>query len=90
METYENFRERKRFDYDDMKIAIATEEFYNTNKENLYNNEEDFDTYENIIDLVKEIKNEWNTQKDNNTLTREQHAYIQMFAYNYLTNKYLD
>lgn len=78
------------FDYDDMKIAIATEEFYNSNKENLYNNEEDFDTYDNIIDLVKEIKNEWNTQKDNNTLTREQYAYIQSFAYDYLTNKYLD
>lgn len=90
MKTYKEFREEKKFDYDDMKIAIATEEFYNSNKENLYNNEEDFETYENIIDLVKEIKNEWNTQKYNTTLTREQYAYIQSFAYDYLINKYLD
>ena len=78
------------YDFDDMKIAICIEEFYNENKENIWNNAEDFDTYDNIIRLAQEIKNNWLIDDSMSNLSEEEHAYIQSYAHKYLEEKYLD
>lgn len=89
MKTYKEFREEKKFDYDDIKIAICIQEFYDTHSKDI-EDEQDFQDYEDIITLVEEIKNNWLIDNSNSVLSQEEYAYIQNYAHKYLKEKYLD
>lgn len=79
----------RKYDYDDMKIAICVGEFCNDNQCNRnLTATEDFDTFENIIALVVEIKNNWQIDYDNGALTQNEIGYIQEYAFKYLKEKY--
>lgn len=79
----------KKYDYDDMKIAICIGKFYNENQCNRNLTEtEDFDTFEDIITLAVEIKNNWQIDYDNGALTQNEIGYIQEYAFRYLKEKY--
>ena len=66
----------KEYDYDDLKIAICVAEYLN----NVCVSAD----YEEIAKLTITIKNKWNELKTQGLLSKEEYAYIQRFAINYL------
>ena len=79
----------RKYDYDDMKIAVCIGEFCNDNQCNRnLTATEDFDTIEDIIELAVEIKESWQREYDNHTLSQSEIGYIQEYAFRYLKEKY--
>ena len=78
----------KKYDYDDMKIAICIKDFYNYFEEKLKEYYEEFLDFEDLITLAVEIKNNWQIDYDNGALTQNEIGYIQEYAFRYLKEKY--
>lgn len=74
----------KTFDYDDMKIAMEVQSFYNA-----YENEmKDYETYEDLIDLCIAIREDWNKLSPSASAD-EDYGYSQCYAEHWLANKFL-
>lgn len=78
----------KKYDYDDMKIAIFIKDFYNYFEEKLVEHYEEFLGFEDIIMLAVEIKNNWQIDYNNGALAQNEIDYIQEYAFRYLNEKY--
>ena len=78
----------RKYDYDDMKIAICIKDFYNYFEEKLKEYYEEFLDFEDLITLAVEIKNNWQIDFDNGALTQNEIGYIQEYAFRYLKEKY--
>lgn len=76
----------KTFDYEDMKIAMVVQEFFDYNQALFLDN--GFEDYEDFIELCVEIRQAWD-ELNIETCEREEYAYVQYFAEHYLQNKFL-
>lgn len=80
----------KNYDYEDMKLAIFVENFYNHKQYEIDKDDLcDFCGYENTIKLALEIRDAWQQERNFGTLADNEYGYIQEFALRYLTQKYL-
>ena len=74
----------KTFDYEDMKLAMVVQEFYNKHEDKM----NEYENYEDFINLCIEIRNAWN-DLDMGDYVEEEYAYIQYFAEMYLFDKFI-
>ena len=68
------------YDYDDLKIAVAVSEYLNQQ-------EESWD-YEDIANLTIKIRRNWECDRRNFELSKEEFAYIQSYAWRYMCEYY--
>lgn len=73
--------EKCKYDYEDMKLAIVVQDFFSTHPQCKSAIPQD---YEDIIYLTQDIKDNWLHEKGQRTLTEEEYAYIQTYAYRFL------
>ena len=66
----------KLYDYDDLKIAVSVSEYLNEQ-------EEPYD-YEDIANLTIKIRRNWECDRKNFELSKEEFAYIQSYAWRYM------
>ena len=66
----------KKYDYDDLKIAVCVAEFLNNLKVSV--------DYEDIARITIAIKEKWYQLQSKGLLSEEEFAYIQKFAVDYL------
>lgn len=71
----------KTYDYEDMKLAIVVQDFFSTHPQCKSPILQD---YEDIIYLTQDIKDNWIHEKGQGTLTEEEYAHIQTYAYRFL------
>lgn len=71
----------KTYDYEDMKLAVVVQDFFSTHPQCKSPIPQD---YEDIIYLTQDIKDNWLYEKRQGTLTEEEYAYIQTYAYKFL------
>lgn len=72
----------RRYDYDDMKIAICIADFCKISPQLA----EEMEDFEDIISLAVDIKDKW--QADT-ALTKDEYAHIQVYANRYLIENYV-
>jgi len=74
------------FDYDDMKIAMVVQEFYDEHE----NEMNEYTDFEDLISLCVKIKREWkNISYEDTKYSGHEYAYSQCFAERYLYEKFL-
>ena len=74
----------KKFDYEDMKVAMVVSDFYNDHEEEMTG----YELFEDIIELCIEIRKAWDDLEKQNCSV-EEYGYIQFFAERYLIEKFL-
>lgn len=75
----------KKFDYEDMKVAMVVSDFYNDHEEEMSG----YELFEDIIELCVEIRKAWNNLEKYKDCNIEEYAFIQFFAERYLIEKFL-
>ena len=68
------------YEYDDLKIAICVADY-------LASEGQDY-TYEEIAQITMQIKHNWECDRRNGDLSREELAYIQSYAYRYMSEHF--
>lgn len=68
------------YDYDDLKIALCVSDYLSSDGKDY--------TYEQIAKLTMQIKYNWECDRRNGDLGREELAYIQSYAYRYMKEHY--